>query len=63
MYANSGNEWDAVNKKFIPKSLDQTYEKLAVDWFKNGGAKGIGGCCEIGDTQIRLLREEVSSNL
>ena len=59
IYANKGEEWDAVNNVFIPKQgSEESYEKLTKEWLQLG-ARAIGGCCQIGVETIAKIKNEL----
>ena len=51
VYANKGSDYDGENMVFIQKENEKKYKDYALDWY-NQGVKIIGGCCEIGPSEI-----------
>lgn len=57
VYPNSGETWDAANRRWTGKSDPAEYETLAGQWFQSG-AQAVGGCCRTTPTHIRAVRRE-----
>jgi homocysteine S-methyltransferase len=57
IYPNSGERWDAVTKAWIGPATFQAED--ARDWI-TGGARLVGGCCRVGPTQIKAIRDLVA---
>jgi homocysteine S-methyltransferase len=56
VYPNSGEEWDAKNRRWmgspaLPPEL--------VDEWVHEGASAIGGCCRVGPEHIALIGDAV----
>ena len=56
VYPNSGEVWDAANRRWIGKSDPANYGALASAWFR-AGAQAVGGCCRTTPAHIRAVRE------
>merc|ERR1712129_232107 len=63
VYANSGEEWDAVNKKWNENTTmtDEQYAEYAVNWYKSG-ANIIGGCCRTTPDTIKTLKQTIMNS-
>ncbi|MCG8332035.1 MAG: homocysteine S-methyltransferase [Chitinophagales bacterium] len=63
VYPNSGENWDADQRCWLPATEKSSYAQLAVEW-KQAGATIIGGCCRTGVEDIRVLAKnlEMKSN-
>ena len=57
IYPNSGERWDAVTKAWMGPATFQAED--ARDWI-TGGARLVGGCCRVGPTQIKAIRDLVA---
>jgi homocysteine S-methyltransferase len=57
-YPNKGENWDPVNKCWIPGSNQSDFTEFAMSWVK-AGAKGIGGCCRTSPEDIRNLKKMI----
>jgi homocysteine S-methyltransferase len=55
-YPNKGDQWDAVNKCWIPGKNGTNFTTSALQWLK-AGAKGIGGCCRTSPEDIKILKQ------
>lgn len=49
-YPNSGEEWDAKNRRWL--GSPDFSDRLVEDWL-TAGARIVGGCCRVGPGQIR----------
>ncbi|ORZ25226.1 homocysteine S-methyltransferase [Absidia repens] len=62
LYPDGGEEWDAVERKWMPHtklSVEGFYEAMAQVVEKCGTKVMIGGCCRITDKYISVLRENL----
>jgi homocysteine S-methyltransferase len=57
-YPNSGERYDASNKRWLPDERARDLSAAASEW-ADLGARLIGGCCRIGPRQIRALRRRL----
>ena len=57
IYPNSGERWDAVTKAWMGPATFQAED--VRDWI-TGGARLVGGCCRVGPTQIKAIRDLVA---
>lgn len=62
VYPNDGREWDAVNQKFINSDHDSKDPicDFLREWAKLG-AKYIGGCCNVGSKEIKIISEKIKT--
>ena len=58
VYPNSGERWDATARAWIGPA---TFQAAAVEQWISGGARLVGGCCRVGPTEIKTIRDLVSS--
>ncbi len=59
VYPNSGEQWDAEGRRWIPDDrASSTLASKATEWRRRGAA-GIGGCCRTGPEDIALLRRRL----
>ncbi len=56
VYPNSGENYDAKQKKWLGISATFDFSEAALGWFQ-AGARLIGGCCRTGPDHIRALRK------
>ncbi|CEG47884.1 homocysteine methyltransferase [Plasmopara halstedii] len=59
VYPNSGEDWDGVNKKWLPVGGVNGYsswEEYLPKWYA-AGARFFGGCCRTSPDDIRAIRE------
>lgn len=56
VYPNSGEAWDAANRRWLGTSDVAEYGELASTWFQ-AGARAVGGCCRTTPAHIRAVRE------
>ena len=54
-YPNSGEEWDAAARRWLPATVPSRLADAAPGWIA-GGARLVGGCCRTGPADIRRLR-------
>jgi homocysteine S-methyltransferase len=54
IYPNSGERWDAFEKTWIGPTTFRAED--VKDWLISG-ARLVGGCCRVGPTQIREIRD------
>ena len=59
VYPNSGEHYDAVDKRWTGTSDAGEFAELSGAWFEAGAAL-IGGCCRTGPEHIRLIQEKLS---
>lgn len=58
VYPNSGELYDAVDKKWHSAPSATDWEGTARDWVQKG-ASGVGGCCRVGPGKIAGLRRSL----
>jgi homocysteine S-methyltransferase len=58
VYPNSGERWDATARAWVGPAAFQATD---VEHWINGGARLVGGCCRVGPTEIKTIRDLVSS--
>ena len=58
VYPNSGQVYDAKQKKWLGTSDPLQYGQLAEKWFASG-ADIVGGCCQIGPRHIENIKRPV----
>jgi homocysteine S-methyltransferase len=56
VYPNSGEHWDASARAWIGPATFQARD--VEDWISNGACL-VGGCCRVGPTEIRAVRDLV----
>lgn len=56
VYPNSGEEWDAVGRRWTGKGDPVSYAARAVEWFA-AGAQIVGGCCRTRPAHIEQVAE------
>ncbi len=61
VYPNSGESWDAGQKKWIGRNSLSGFAELAKLW-RRQGADVIGGCCRTGPDHIRMLRKTLRND-
>lgn len=63
-YPNSGDKWDASNRRWIDRSglSPGEFAELAVSWFK-AGCTIIGGCCRVGPNYIAELKRRLAAEV
>ena len=57
IYPNSGERWDAVTRAWMGPATFQAED--VRDWI-TGGARLVGGCCRVGPTEIKAIRDLVA---
>jgi homocysteine S-methyltransferase len=57
IYPNSGEHWDSVTKAWMGPATFQAED--VRDWI-TGGGRLVGGCCRVGPTQIKAIRDLVA---
>jgi homocysteine S-methyltransferase len=57
VYPNSGEGWDAENRRWAGWSDAASYGAMASDWFASG-AHMVGGCCRTRPENVRLVAEK-----
>ncbi len=55
VYPNSGEAYDAVDKKWRSAPSSIPWEEAVGDWVRRG-ASGVGGCCRVGPGRIAEIR-------
>lgn len=58
IYPNSGERWDAGNRRWVPGDGAFDFGEGARDWFERG-ARLIGGCCRTTPDTIRAIRRSL----
>ena len=58
VYPNKGENWDPVNKCWLPGTGQTNFVESAMSWVA-AGATGIGGCCGTSPEDIRNLKKSV----
>jgi len=56
VYPNSGEEWDAENRRWTGVGDPATFGGMANEWFA-AGAQIVGGCCRTRPAHIRQVAE------
>ncbi|MCP5107635.1 MAG: homocysteine S-methyltransferase [bacterium] len=56
VYPNSGEIYDAKTRSWLGTSDPMHSGTAALEWFRNG-ARLIGGCCRMGPSHIKAMRE------
>jgi homocysteine S-methyltransferase len=56
-YPNSGEGWDAINRKWTGRS---TFDPDVVDEWVTVGARLIGGCCRVTPAEIGVVAGELT---
>lgn len=60
VYPNSGERWDHVNRRWLPRTAEGTTSLLdAVPDFLDAGVRLIGGCCRVTPREITAIAEAV----
>jgi len=57
IYPNSGERWDAAAKTWIGPAA---FSAKDVQTWIAGGARLVGGCCRVGPTEIKTIRDLVA---
>jgi len=55
VYPNSGEAWDAANRRWYGTTSAEEYGAQAAGWFA-AGAQAVGGCCRTTPQHIRTVR-------
>ncbi len=55
VYPNSGERWDATEKRWYSAPSAIPWEKASRHWVRSG-ATGVGGCCRVGPGTITEIR-------
>jgi homocysteine S-methyltransferase len=55
VYPNSGEGYDAAEKRWHSAPFPTPWEEAAGDWVRRGAA-GVGGCCRVGPGKIAEIR-------
>jgi homocysteine S-methyltransferase len=55
VYPNSGEAWDAENRRWCGTTSAAEYGEQAASWFA-AGAQAVGGCCRTTPEHIRTVR-------
>jgi homocysteine S-methyltransferase len=58
VYPNSGERYDADNKRWLGESIPSEFGTYSREWRKMG-ATLIGGCCRTGPAHIRQIRDRM----
>jgi homocysteine S-methyltransferase len=58
VYPNSGEGYNAVEKRWHSAPPVIPLEEMAQDWVRRG-ASGVGGCCRVGPEKIAEIRREL----
>ena len=58
VYPNSGEGWDARNRRWTGTSSAAEFGEMAQEWVR-AGAQIVGGCCRTGPEHIRAIREKL----
>ncbi len=61
VYPNSGESWDAKEKKWTGSDGQEDWVEMAKTWHQTG-AQVIGGCCRIGPEMIQEVRNRLIAN-
>jgi len=56
VYPNSGELWDAANRRWHGTSSVADFAELARTWYA-AGVQAVGGCCRTTSSHIRAVRE------
>jgi S-methylmethionine-dependent homocysteine/selenocysteine methylase len=56
VYPNSGERWDASTRAWTGPVL---FRPEDVEGWITDGARLVGGCCRVGPTEIRAIRDLV----
>ncbi len=60
IYPNSGERWDAGERRWVPGDGTCDFGESAPGWFERG-ARLIGGCCRTTPDTIRAIRRSLES--
>jgi homocysteine S-methyltransferase len=59
VYPNSGELWDAANRRWYGRSGVAEFAEMARSWYA-AGAQAVGGCCRTTPAHIRAIAELLS---
>jgi len=62
VYPNSGELWDAANRRWYGRSSVAAFAELARTWYL-AGAHAVGGCCRTTPAHIRAVREALDQQM
>ncbi len=62
VYPNSGELWDATNRRWHGKSSVAEFSEQARTWYL-AGAHAVGGCCRTTPAHIRVVREALDQKM
>lgn len=62
VYPNSGELWDAANRRWYGTSNVTEFAELARGWYA-AGAHAVGGCCRTTPAHIRAVREVLDARI
>jgi homocysteine S-methyltransferase len=62
VYPNSGELWDAANRRWYGVSNVDEFAAMAERWFA-AGAQAVGGCCRTTPAHIRAVREVLDARI
>jgi homocysteine S-methyltransferase len=60
VYPNSGEQWDAANRRWYGASNTDEFAVMAAAWYE-AGAQAVGGCCRTTPAHIRAVREALEA--
>lgn len=60
VYPNSGESYDAGDKRWHSAPSTTRLESAALDWVEQGAA-GVGGCCRVSPDEIRSIRSNLEA--
>jgi len=58
VYPNSGEGYDAAEKRWHSPPSATPWGEAARDWVRRG-ASGVGGCCRVGPRRIAEIRRDL----
>ena len=61
VYPNSGELWDAANRRWYGRSSVAEFAERARSWYA-AGAHAVGGCCRTTPAHIRAVREALDAS-
>lgn len=61
VYPNSGELWDATNRRWYGSSNVAEFAAMAAQWYE-AGAQAVGGCCRTTPAHIRAVREALRAD-
>src|SRR5271165_4853429 len=62
VYPNSGELWDAKNRRWYGSANVSEFAQLARTWY-SAGAHAVGGCCRTTPAHIRAVREALDAQI